>query len=434
METAEKAVAVKLKVLKEEPCEVTYSVELAKDEVARETEEVFKDIQTRAALPGFRTGKAPLEMIKKNFAQRARQAVLENLIGRAAAQVIRDKKLQTIDTPQIEKVDFDLGKPLSFHMRVEKDPEVKVKDYKGVKLSRKTTRVTDDTVNKTLEELRERNASLVASSAEKVGKNHFVMIDFEGKIDGKAFPGGSAKNYLLDMNAPQTIAGFSDGVLDAKVNEQKPVQVTFPADYPHKEFAGKAAVFDVQVKEIKEKKIPALDDDFAKDLGLTSLAELKEKVKQNLEKEEEARSEKDLEDALFQHLLDRNKFSVPAKLVEHRTQTLIQRARTALERQGLVQPNDPQAEGPLRDKVRPQAERDVRLSYMLKSVAEQEKLENVDVEVENLRKKALEENKDRVDAVETYFRDHDHSIRASLLEGKVIEFLKKNAKIKTESE
>jgi trigger factor len=434
METLEKPLTVKVKVIKEEPCELTLSVELPKDEVSKETDRVFQDIQSRAALPGFRAGKAPLDLVKKNFSQRAQQTVLENLVGRSAAQVLRERKLQTLDTPRIENISFEPGKPLSFHMKVEKDPDLKVKDYKGIKITQKAISITDEQVQKTLDELRERNASLVQSAADILAKNHFAVIDFEGKIAGKVFPGGSSQNYLLDMTAPQTIAGFSDGVLGMKVNEVRPVTAQFPADYARKEWAGKEAVFQVTLKEIKEKKQPALDDEFAKDLGLTDLADLKQKVRENLQKEVAAKTDKEVEDQLFQTLLDKNSFSVPPSLVEHRIKNLIRRAQQSLERQGLMAPNDPKAEEALRDKVRPQAEKDVRLSYLLKGVAEQEKLEDIQTEIEALKKKALEETKDKAEAVESYFKEHLSSIRASLIEGKVIEFLKKNAKIKTVTE
>ena len=145
---------------------------------------------------------------------------------------------------------------------------MKVKDYKGIKVNRPSTQVADEDVSKALEDIRERNASLVASPAQTVEKMHFTVIDFEGKIDGKPFPGGSAKNYLLDMNQPQTIAGFSEGIRGALLNTERTVPVRFPPDYARKEWANKEAVFQVTVKEIKEKKLPALDDDFAKDLGL----------------------------------------------------------------------------------------------------------------------------------------------------------------------
>ncbi|OGR93089.1 MAG: trigger factor [Elusimicrobia bacterium RIFCSPLOWO2_01_FULL_59_12] len=430
METLEKPLSVKVKVLKEESCELTLSVELPAEEVARETESVFRDIQARASLPGFRTGKAPLDLVRKNFAQRARQTVLENLIGRGAAQVLRERKLQTIDAPKVEKIGFEPGKPLLFQMKVEKDPDLKVKDYKGLKITLKASPVNDDQVTQTLEELRERNATLVQASGVTVGKNHFLVVDFEGRIEGKAFPGGSAKNYLLNMAAPQTIAGFSEGLLDAGLSDVRTVTPRFPEDYPRKEFAGKDATFQVTIKEIKEKRFPALDDEFAKDLGLASLEELKQKVRQNLEKEVAERSDKELEDQIFQALLDRHSFSVPPTLVEHRTQALIRRTKNALERQGLMQPNDPKADAALRERVRPQAEKDVRLSYLLKAIASQEKLENVEADIDALKKKALEETQDKKETVETYFKDHLLSIRASLIEAKVIEFLKKNAKIK----
>ena len=304
METLEKPLSTKVKVIKEEDCVVTFSVELPKDEVAQELESTFQKIQSRASLPGFRVGKAPIDMVRKNFADKARQMVLEDLVSRASTQVMKEKKLAAIDTPRIEKLEYDLGKPLMFHLRVEKDPEIKVKDYKGIKVNKPSTVVTEAAITKTLDEIRDRNASLVASDAKKVGKNHFAVIDFEGKIDGKVFPGGTSKNYLLDMNQPQTIAGFSDGILTAEINKEREVNVRFPADYAQKQWANKEAVFLVTVKEIKEKKLPNLDDDFAKDLGLTSLEDLKTKVKENLQKEADSRSEKEVEEQIYQALVD----------------------------------------------------------------------------------------------------------------------------------
>jgi trigger factor len=435
METIEKPMPAKVKVVKEEPCEITFSIELPKEEVTKETDAVFHNIQSRASLPGFRTGKAPMELVKRNFTDKARQTILENLIGRAAGQVIRERKLQTIDTPRVEKLEFEFDKPLSFHMKVEKDPEVKAKDYKGIKVNRPSDKVTDEMAAKTLEEVRERNASLAAAPADaKITNKHFAVIDFDGKIEGKPFPGGSAKDYLLDMSAPQTIAGFSEGVLGAALGEKRSVSVSFPADYGRKEYAGKQAIFEVSIKEIKEKKMPTLDDEFAKDLGFASIQELRQKARESLEKEEGAKADKDVEEQLFQALLDTNSFPVPPTLVEERTKSLTQRALNNLMRQGLVQQGDAQAEKTILEKSKPQAERDVRLSYLLKSIATQEKLEAADSDIEDLKKKSLEENKDRADQVQKYFNEHAASIRASLTEGKVLEFLKKSAKIKAAKE
>jgi len=431
METLEKTLKTKIKVLKEEPCEITFSVEIAKEEIQQENSKVLSDIQKRASLPGFRVGKAPMDLVEKNFSQRAKQTVLENLVSQAATQTLRDRKLRSIDTPRVGKIDFEVGKPLSFEMTVEKDPEIKAKDYKGIKVNRKEPKVTPELTKKTLEELRDRNASLVTSSAETIGKAHFVVIDFDGKIDGKPFVGGSAKNYLLDMTTPQTIAGFSDGILGAKLNEKRAVSVTFPSDYPRKEWANKAATFDVLIKEIKEKKLPTLDDEFSKDLGFKSLLELEEKIKENHTQEEQARADKEVEEQLHQWLLDHNTFTVPNTLVEERIRALIQRTKNFLARQGLLKADDVESDGALREKVKPQAEKDVRLSYLLRAIADQEKLEATEEDVDVLKKKALEENKEKPNDVEKYFVEHAGTIRASLTEGKVLDFLKKNAKIKS---
>jgi trigger factor len=434
METLEKPLTTHVKVLKEEDCLVTLSVELSREEVLRETEAVFQQIQSRASLPGFRVGKAPMELVRRNFSDRARQTVLENLVGRASTQVIRERKLEIVDTPRVEKVEFEFGKPILFHLRVEKDPVVKAKDYKGIKVTRPSTQVTEDMVARTLEEIRERNASLVSASATRVEKTHFAVVDFEGKIDGKAFAGGSAKNYLLDMGQPQTIAGFSEGILGADIGNERAINVQFPKDYTRKEWAGREAVFQVTVKEIKEKKLPNLDDEFAKDIGLTTLEELKGKVRENLQKEQDAKADKEVEDQVTQSLLNSHKFSVPPTLVEERVRTLTHRALLNLQRQGLVAQGDQQAESTLREKMRPQAEKDVHLSYLFKAISQQEKLEAGPADVEELKKKALAETKDSPENVAKYFQERDLAIRASLTETKVLDFLKNNAKIKTAKE
>jgi trigger factor len=434
METLEKPLATQVKVIKEEDCLVTLSVELPKEEVLRETEAVFQQIQSRASVPGFRTGKAPMELVRKNFSDRARQTVIENLISRASTQVIRERKWEVVDTPRVEKMEFQFGKPLLFHLRIEKDPIVKAKDYKGIKIVRPSVQVTEEMVSRTLEEIRERNASLVAASATRVDKTHFVVVDFEGKIEGKAFPGGSAKNYLLDMNQPQTIAGFSEGILGAELGKEQLVNVQFPKDYARKEWAGQSAAFQVTVKEIKEKKLPNLDDEFAKDIGLTTLEELKQKVRENLQKEQDAKADKEVEDQMTQSLLNNHKFSVPPTLVEERIKTLTHRALMNLQRQGLVAQGDQQAEATIREKMKPQAEKDVHLSYLFKAIAQQEKLEAGPADVEELKQKALAETKDSPENVAKYFQERDLAIRASLTETKVLDFLRNNAKIKTAKE
>jgi trigger factor len=430
METLEQPLTTKVKTVKEEPCEITLSIELPKDEVAREADSVYRSIQSRASLPGFRTGKAPMDMVKQNFSDRARQMLIENLIGRAAAQVLREKKLQSLDTPKVEKLDFDWGKPLTFVMRVERDPEIKAKNYKGIKVNRPSDKIKDDAVENELKSIQDRNATLAAADV-AVSNANFAVIDFEGKIDGKTFKGGTAKDYLIDMAQPQTIAGFSEGLLGGKAGEEREIPVTFPADYGHKEFAGKKAQFHVKIKEVKEKKLPALDDDFAKDLGLASLAELKQKIQENLQHGETEKADKEVEDQLYQALLDEHSFAVPPTLVEERNRVLTQRALYNLARQGLVSADDAQAQATLKEKTRPQAEKDVRLSYLLKAIATQEKLDAVDADVEDLKKKALSDKDAKAAEVEKYFQERDISIRASITEGKVLDFLKKNAKIKT---
>ena len=423
---------LKVDVVDTRPTSVTLSVEVPKNEVAGETEKVYNEIQKNAQVPGFRVGKAPMEFIKKNYTVTAREKVIENLIQRALLPALQAKNVEPISYPRIEKVTFDFDKPFTFHVRAEKSPEFKVKDYKGIKVKKEISPVNDAKVKESLESLRERNARLVESKAESVSADNYVLVDYEAYAEGKKVDDMTAKNQLIELSSPQIIAGFKEGLTGAKKDEEREIKVKFPEIHPNKKLANKEVIFKVKVRDIKEKHLPALDDEFAKDFGINTLVELETKVKESLEAEEKKRQDQEVEKQIVEHLLAANTFEVPESLVEEQLNYLINRSIDYFKRQGLPESAWQKNVEQWREKYRQEAERNVRLSYIFTAVGEEEKVtvtgEDLMNELENMKKA----NPGREEEVEKYFNENKQRIESHLKEEKIYHYIISQTKIKEE--
>lgn len=423
---------VKVKTVSEKGCLHTLSVELANSKVKEKIEEAFKNVQAQAKLPGFRPGKAPIEMVKEAFQGSAHERAQDLLLREGVAEALKAKKLTPVQPPAILNLEFNPQKSFQFEFEVEVAPTVKPTGYKGLKLTRKGAAVTEADVTKALGELAEMNARLTESKAEKVAANHHAVIDYEGFVDGKAIPGAKAENFLLDLTAPQTISGLAEGLVGAAINEKREIKVTFPADSPAKELAGKEAVFTVTVKSIKEKSVPALDDEFAKDIGVESLDKLKEQARQNLEGEKKRASQSDLERQVVDALLEANTFDVPPSLITRQAEELVQRQTSRLMQQGIPQAEIGKFLEQNKNEVQKQAEKDVKLAYILNAIGTEESIDATEEEVN----KKLSDILDRTDGknrgkLEKMLKEkYTDQIRSEIRESKLFTWMLEQAKVK----
>lgn len=423
---------VKVSILDKKPCEVSLVLEINADEVDKERDIVFNEILKQAKIPGFRQGKAPLDVVKKNYDSTARKQVMENLISRVIPEVLKENQIKAISSPSIEKYDFDFGKPFSLQLKVERQPDVKVKDYKKIKIKKKIYKVDDKQITEQVDALRDRNSRLVVVENEPAKKEHFAVVDYEGTIDGKKFPGGSAKNQMVNLSASQMIQGFAEGIIGANIGDTREVKVTFPKEYPQKEFAGKEAVFSITIREIKQKNMPAADDDFAKDVGFGSLNELKNHIKQDLEKQAEKKIEKEMRDQIFDHLLKTNEFQVPVSLVEEHANTMLERTKRYFKYQGYSETEWDKQKDASREKIKPEAEKQVRLSYIFSALAAAEKIETTPEDLNEELNKAIAKDSAKEKTVKQYYDKHKDDIMAKIKEDKLFVFLFDSAKIKIE--
>jgi trigger factor len=338
-----------------------------------------------------------------------------------------------IDMPVITNIEYEFGQTLKYSFKAECQPEVKVKDYKDIKIKKEKYKVTDANINKNIDVLLDRNAKLIVSKTGEVKKDSFVIVSYEGFCDGKAVEKIKAKEHMIDLGAENTLKGFKDGLKGAKKGDTKDIEIEYPKDYLNKELAGKKVVFKTTVEEIKEKELPELNDDFAKDMGLENLDDLKKKIKESLESEETRRQNGEVEKQIVEHLLDKNKFDVPESIVSQQKKYLIKRMSDYMKSQGANEEFIAKQVEASDKKYGEEAEKNVRLSYILNGICVDEKIEVSDKELDDEKQKMLDSNPTRKEDVENYFKENKANIAASLKEEKIFKFLVDNAKV-SESE
>jgi trigger factor len=409
---------VKFKKVKEDACLVTFSVEIPSTEVESETQNAIVRLQQRARLPGFRPGKAPLELVKKNFTGHAREQVLDHLLRKHVPEGLKELNIRPVATPAVEDVQWAEGKPLKVTVQVEIPPVVAPKDYTKIKVAKKSSAVTDEQLAARIEELREANARLEKASEEAVAKNHYVVIDYQAYENGQPVKNGKGENELVDMSSDQTLEGLADGLAGMKRGDSKDVSV---------KLGGKPAVLKATVKEIKTKILPAVDAEFAKDIGFETVEDLKSKLKGVMEDETKHKTEREVTQQIEEALLKANKIPVPPSLVEAQAQHMLERFARQLGGQGW---NEQQMED-LKKKILPSAEDQVRISYLLPAIAEKEKIEALEADLQAELDKNLNaiESDAKKEEIRKLFNDRKDSIAGMIRDRKTMEFLRAKAQI-----
>ena len=270
---------------------------------AEKFEEAIKNVYTKNAkyfsVPGFRKGKAPFAIVERKYGDEMfYEDAFNDLVPEIYEKAIKDNKIAAVSQPKIEMKNMKKGEDLEFTATVQTKPEVKVGKYKGIELKKVEYTVSDDDVNHEIGHMQEKNARTITVEDRPVQDKDIAVIDFEGFVDGKAFEGGKAEKHELEIGSKTFIPGFEDQVIGMKIGEEKDIKVKFPEEYFSKDLAGKDATFKVKLHEIKEKKLPELDDEFAKDVSeFDTLAELKASIKEKKQKENDNRAKREIEEA-----------------------------------------------------------------------------------------------------------------------------------------
>ncbi|MBI5244124.1 MAG: trigger factor [Elusimicrobia bacterium] len=413
--------SVKTKKLKEEGCLHAFDVELAAEKLAEAVHTNLMRIQQRAKVPGFRPGKAPIDIIRKQFSAQARADAADGLIKAAVPEALKASGLKAVVFPTVANIRVEEGKPLAFELRVETAPQFEVKGYQGLSLTKNVYPVTDEDVEKRLVQLQEGNARLDRAGAESIAKTHYAVLDYEILRDGKRIQGAHGKQELVDMSSDQTIEGLVDGLLGSKRGESR--------EFPVK-LEGKPASCRVTVSEIKEKLLPSIDDEFAKDMGFDALEALRAKLREVVRGENEERSERELVSEIERSLLSANRIPVPPTLAEQQLEQTIERVSRRFA-DGL--PENKLAE--LREKLRRQSEDEVSLSFIMAAIAKKESLAATEEDVQKELEKGLlkAETEAQKNDVREFFETRRASIETALRDRKVMESIRGSAKVREQS-
>ena len=362
--------------------------------------DTFKDAVTKAYLkqrknitiPGFRKGKAPRSFIEKYYGEGVfYEDALEAIYPDAVASAIEEAKLEPVDTPydlEIPEMGND-GVTMKFKVTVK--PEVELGEYKGLKATKKSTKVTADEVKAELARMQEQNSTVSDVDDRAVKKNDIVVIDFEGFVDGKAFDGGKAEKYELTIGSNQFIPGFEDQIIGHKIGDKFDVNVKFPEDY-QADLASKDAVFKIKLHGIKVKEVPALDDEFAKDVSeFDTLDELKKDIKKQLEKRKNDDAENELHNTLLEEVAKGIKAEIPEAMIEKTIDDDVNEYSYRLQSQGLKLETYLKYTGMdmkgFREGFKERAETQVRLNLALEKIIEKEKIEVTEEDIEAEYKK-----------------------------------------------
>lgn len=413
------------------------TIEVAPEELEKAIEGAYQKNKSKISVPGFRKGKVPRQMIERMYGKEVfYEDAVNALIPEAYEKAVDECEEEIVSSPKIEVAQVEAGKPFVFTAEVALKPEVKLGKYKGVKVEKADTEVTDEEVDKEIDKERESNARNIDVTDRAVKDGDIVTLDFEGFVDGTAFEGGKGENYPLTIGSGTFIPGFEEQLVGAEIGKETEVNVTFPEDYQAEDLKGKAAVFKCTVKEIKEKELPALDDEFASEVSeFETLAEYKADVKGRLEERKAKAAREAKEAAVIEEIIKDSDMEIPEAMIETQQRQMIDEFAQRIQMQGLTLEQYFQFTGASYDQmieqVKPQAEKRIQSRLVLEAVAAAEKIEATEEDYEEELKSMAEAYQMEVDKVKELLPEKSvQQIKEDIAVKKAAEFVVDNAKEK----
>ncbi len=418
-------------------CKRELELEIPAENVQKAAEKVARDLARVARVPGFRPGKAPVTLIRRRFADDIQGEVVQSLVPEYLEKALDEKKLIPVTRPEVDKVEFKEGEPLRFRAVFEVLPEFELGEYKNLEVQVDGIEIGDAQVAKTLEEMRERAATFVPVEGRAAKDGDFVLMKLAGTPVGGGDP-VQADNILCHLGAEETLESFTENLRGAQPGETKKFQSKYPEDYPDPKLAGKTYDYSVEVQGIKEKKLPELNDEFAKDTAgetgdFTTLAEMRKKILENLEAAKGQRQQAQAREKILELLVKRHDFPVPEALVENQMDTRLERVVRSLAAQGV----DPRAVNvdwvSLRRRQHDPAVDDVKAELLLDRIATAENVEATDEDVEKEIATLAERSGESATALRARLTKQGalDRMKSKLRSDKTIEWLYRTARIET---
>jgi trigger factor len=411
------------------------SIEIPEDQVTKEVDSFYREVGKKAKIKGFRPGKVPRNILERYFKDYVKAEVIQKLVKDTYPTALSETNLQPVSPPAIDTGELENGKSFQYSATIEIKPEIKIEGYLGLNIEGKRENAKDEEVEERLKALQNLHAHLkTVSEARPIQNGDYVIFDYEAKMGNKPLEDGKAVDFTLEVGSGRFIPSLEEKLIGLKPEEEKEVDISFPEDYGYTKWAGKTISFHVKIKEIKEKILPSLDDEFAKDLGgYSSLEELKTKLKEEIENEKELALKRELKDQLVDQLVQANDFEVPESLVEEQTKVLVSDAKLRLASQGLAIKNLDVSEEKLKEDYREIAQKQVRTFLILEKIAAQEGITVTDEETDNRMREVSEKTHQKFDVVKRYYEKNGliPEVKAGILTEKTLNFLLEKANIST---
>ena len=410
-----------------------YSIVIPAADIEDRVLSKLAEIGQQVTIPGFRKGKVPTKLLRQRYGQSVLGDVVQDAVVESSSQAITDQSLTPATQPKIDVTKFEDAEDLEYTMAVEVMPEITAVDFKTLKLQRLTCDISDEEIEKSMANIAsEMVRSEPIKRARKARKDDIVVINFVGSIDGEEFEGGKAEDFQLTLGSERFIPGFEDQLIGAKSEEHVTVNVSFPEDYAAENLKGKDAVFEVDIKEIRERVETPIDDELAKSLGLESLDQLKDGTRQQLEQNYTMFSRNRLKRVLLDQLDESHDFEIPPGMVETEVESIWEQFEQARSEERLDDEEKDKSEEELREEYRKIASRRVRLGLLLAEVG---RTNNIEVSAEEVNQAMLQEVRKfpgQERQVMEYFQQNQQAmagLRAPIFEDKVIDFILEIAEV-----
>ena len=411
-------------------CTKLVSIEVSGDKILQAFDTAYKKIANEAKVPGFRQGKAPRKMLEQKYADVAREEVIKKVVTDSFYEAANEHKFNMFNYPEFEDVNFD-GTTVKFKAKVEERPEITVKKYKGISAKEEKIKIEEKEIDDVIDRIRDGQAKFVPVEDRGIEIGDFAVCDIESKIEG--LEAEKKENEWCEIRENDMMADFAQQTVGMRPGDEKEINVTLAKDFPNKEIAGKKANFVVNVKEIKKKELPELDEAFLKNLGeYKTVTELRESIKKDIE----ARKKQDVRAKLERDIIDKIekdvKFDLPESLVKRRLEGMVQEATQNMLRQGYPQDALDSKKEEMQKEFETEARRQVKVAFILDKIAEEEKIDVTDEDISAHFQNLGAQFRMSADHVREYYEKNNmiSSVHAELRNQNVIDFCVDNAEIK----
>lgn len=397
----------------------------------------FKNVK-KFNVPGFRKGKAPMGIIKRYYGESVfYEDAINFCCDETYPEAVKEANINPVDYPKIDIVEIGEGKDFVYSAKVTVKPEVELGEYKGVEAKKPVYEIKDEDIENEVKAMQDKNARIETKDENGTVENgNIAIIDFKGFLDGKPFEGGESKNYSLEIGSHTFIDNFEEQLIGAKVNEEKKVNVKFPEDYGNENLNGKEATFEVKINEIKVKELPALDDEFAKDVSeFDTLSDLKKDIRNKMEEADKKRAEDEFKENVIEKVCDNSKVDIPKVMVDNEVNVMLKNFEMRLKYQGLDLKSYYKYTNSSEDKIKElmgeNANKKVKADLVIEKIGD---IEKIIASSDELNKKANElaeqyGTKDKEKTAKLILDAQKAYLEKDIVNEKVIELLVNNAKV-----